>query len=335
MSSIGFGIIGCGGISNVHLTALSKRDDARVVCVADVNPEAAKAQAERYQVAKWVTDPAELVAMPEVQAVVVCTPTFRHAEGVLAAAAAGKHVLCEKPISLSLEEADQMIAACEKAGSLFMVAFVRRFCNEWLKLRDIIREGRLGRPVVWRTANASSGPASPWFLDAEKGGGPFIDGCVHDWDFARFTFGEPEKVVASISRMKETTTALDTGTAIVKFKSGDEIVRTWSWGLPGTACSGQSMQDVIGPKGALRFPGAPAEGSKLNYFYYIDGDGKEHPIEYEHTGGQEWFDAQMDHFVTCVREGRRPCVTGEDGRNATELALAVLKAGASRETVHL
>lgn len=333
MSTLGFGIIGAGGISNVHLTALSKRDDAQVVALADVNAETAQRQAERYHVERWVTDYHDLLTIPEIDAVVVCTPTYLHPDPVCDAAAAGKHVLCEKPIAMTLADADRMIHACQKAGVLFQMAFVRRFCNEWLKLREIIQEGLLGRPVIWRTATASSGPGRPWYLDAEKGGGPFVDGCVHDWDFARFIFGEPERAVASLLRLKEHTTALDTGTAIVRFRSGDEIVRTWSWGLPGTKCRGQGMQDVIGPRGALRFPGAPAPGSKVNTFTFVDGDGVEHPIEYVHTTGQEWFDAQMDHFITCIREGRQPCVTGEDGRKALEIALAVLKAGSTREPV--
>lgn len=336
MSTIGFGVIGCGGISNVHLTALSKRDDARIVCVSDINPDAARGQAEKYGAGKWVTDANELLAMPEVNAVVVCTPTFLHPEYVIAAAKAGKHVLCEKPIAMTLEDADRMIAACDEAGVFFMIAFVRRFCNEWLKLREIIQSGVLGRPVLWRGVSGSSGPRSPWFLDAQKGGGPFIDGCVHDWDFARFTFGEPEVVLASVRHMKEgDSTSLDTGSAIVRFQSGDELMRSWTWGLPGTACRTQSLSDVIGPKGALRFPGAPAQGSKTNSFILTDGEGVEHALEYEHTIGQEWFDAQMDHFVTCIKEGRQPSVTGVDGKKALAIALAVLEAGRTHKPVVL
>lgn len=336
MSTIGFGVIGCGGISNAHLTPLSKRDDARIVCVSDINPEAARGQAEKYGAEKWVTDARELLAMPEVDAVVVCTPTFLHPEGVLAAAAAGKHILCEKPIALSLEDADRMIAACDKAGVLFMIAFVRRFCSEWLKLRDIIQSGEMGRPVLWRGVSGSSGPHSPWFLDAEKGGGPFIDGCVHDWDFARFTFGEPEVVLASVRHMKEgDSTSLDTGSAIVRFQSGDELMRSWTWGLPGRACRSQGMHDVIGPKGALRFPGAPAAGSSMNQFVLTDGDGVEHALEYPHAGGPDWFAAQMDHFVSCIKEGKQPSVTGEDGKKAIAIALAVLEAGRTHKPVVL
>ena len=331
MSKIGFGFVGGGGISNVHLTALSKRDDAQIVCIADVNPDTAKAQAEKYQAGGWVTDNREMLATPGIDAVVVCTPTFLHAEPAIAAAQAGKHLLCEKPMAMTLADCDRMMAASEAAGKYLMIAFVRRFCNEWLKLREILQAGTLGHPVLWRGVSGSSGPRSPWFLDAEKGGGPFIDGCVHDWDFARFTFGEVAQVNGSIWHMKEGTTSLDTGTALVRFQSGDELMRSWTWGLPGAACRAQGMADVIGPKGTLFFPGAPVDGK--GYFTHIDGEGQENKIEFDYTGGQEWFDAQMDHFVTCLKEGRTPSVTGLDGKKAVEIALGVMEAGSKRQPI--
>jgi predicted dehydrogenase len=146
MSKIGFGVIGCGRISENHFQGLSKLPDAQVVCTADVNLEAAQEKAQKYGASKWVADYHELLAMPEVEAVVVCVPTFLHADVVCAAAAAGKHVLCEKPIAMKLEDAKRMTAACEAAGVRFQVGFVRQFSTEWLKLREVITSGRIGRP---------------------------------------------------------------------------------------------------------------------------------------------------------------------------------------------
>lgn len=329
MSQTGFGIIGCGRISESHLQALSKLPRARVVCVADVNTEAAQRQAEKHGVPRWVADYHELLALPEVEAVVVCVPTFLHAEVVCAAAAAGKHVLCEKPIAMTVEDATRMTAACAVAGVRFMVAFVRHFSPEWLKLREVIASGRLGRPVIWRHSAAIRVPPLRWFVDAQRGGGPFLDGCVHDYDFARSIFGEAEWALGSLTRLSEHSTALDTGTAIVHFQSGDEIVRSWSWGLPGPNCNVPSVQDVIGPGGALRFPAA-GEASNL---YVINGEGESEAIPFEATTGQDWFDRQMAHFLTCIEEGRAPVATGADGTKALEIALAVLQAGETHELV--
>lgn len=335
MNAIGFGIIGCGRISESHFHALTRLRDARIVCVADINAENAQRQAEKHGAERWVTGYHELLAMPEVQAVVVCLPTFLHAEVVCAAAAAGKHVLCEKPIAMTLEDADRVIAACKSAGTLLQIGFVRHFSTEWLKLREIIQSGRLGRPVIWRQTIGIRVPPLRWFVDAEKGGGPFLDGCIHDYDFGRFIFGEPEMALGSLSRLSEHSTALDTGTAIVRFRSGDEIVRNWSWGLPDPDCHTTPSQDVIGPLGALRFPDNRDANPRVSHFSFINGDAQEETIPFERTSGQDWFDRQMEHFIDCIHEGRQPNATGEHGRKALEIALAVLQAGASRQSVML
>ncbi len=331
MSEIGFGVIGCGRISENHLQALAKAPGTRLQCVADVNAELAQGRAEQHGASAWVADYRELLAMSEVDAVVVCAPTFLHAEIVCAAAETGKHVLCEKPIAMKLEDAERMIAFCEGAGVRFMVGFVRHYSPQWLKLREIIVSGRIGRPVIWRNTVAIRIPPLRWFVDADRGGGPFIDGCVHDYDFARAIFGEAEWAMGSLMRFSETTTALDTGTAVIHFESGDELMRSWSWGLPGPSVRMASTEDVIGPGGGIRFPTAE-EGSAL---FVVNGDGSEEPMPYEQTTGQDWFDRQMAEFVACIREKREPLASGTRGIRALEIALAVLRAGQTHELVSI
>ncbi|MHB8994878.1 MAG: Gfo/Idh/MocA family protein [Armatimonadota bacterium] len=331
MSKMGFGVIGCGRISENHLQGLSKLPAAQLVCTADVNLEAAQKQAEKYGASKWVADYHELLAVPEVEAVIVCVPTFLHAEIVCAAAAAGKHVLCEKPIAMNLEDAKRMTAACDAAGVRFQVGFVRQFSTEWLKLREIIASGRIGRPVMWRHACAIRTPFLRWFIDGEKGGGPFLDGCIHDYDFARSIFGEAEWAMGSLSTMSEHSTSLDTGTAIIHFDSGDEIMRSWSWALPGPSCNSAAWQDVIGPGGAIRFPKAD-EGANL---FVVNGDGSEEAVPFEATTGQDWFDRQMAHFVGCIQDGSEPIATGAQGIKALEIGLAVLEAGTTHQCVKI
>ncbi|MEN6547021.1 MAG: Gfo/Idh/MocA family oxidoreductase [Armatimonadia bacterium] len=329
MSKIGFGVIGCGRISESHLQGLSKLPDAQLVAAADINIESAQRQAEKYGASKWVADYHELLAMPEVEAVIVCVPTFLHADVVCAAAAAGKHVLCEKPIAMKMEDAVRMTDACAAADVRFGLGFVRQFSTEWLKMREIITSGRIGRPVLWRHACAIRVPFLRWFVDREKGGGPFIDGLIHDYDFALSTFGDAEWAMGSLMTFSEHSTALDTGSAIVHFKSGDEIVRSWSWGLPGPSCNSAAWHDVIGPGGAIRFPKAD-EGANL---FVINGDGSEEAVPYEPAGGQEWFDRQIAHFADCVKEGKEPLATGAHGIKALEIALAVLQAGETHQLV--
>ncbi len=329
MSKIGFGVVGCGRISESHLVGLAKLPDAQFVCGADVNLDSAREKAEKYGAAKWVADYHEMLALPEVDAVIVCVPTFLHAEVVCAAAAAGKHVLCEKPIAMKMEDAVRMTEACAAADVRFMIGFVRHFSTEWLKMREVVLSGRLGRPVLWRHAMAGRVPFLRWFVDKEKGGGPFIDGLVHDYDFARSIFGEAEWAMGSLMTFSEHSTALDTGSAIIHFRSGDELVRSWSWGMPGPSCTSAPWHDVIGPGGALRFP----KGNEGANLFVVNPDNSEEAVPFEPSGGQDWFDQQIAHFVQCVQDGTEPLAGGERGQKALAIALAVLEAGRTHQTV--
>ena len=329
MSEIGIGFIGCGGIHSAHAPHVVEHPQAHIACAMDVSEQAAKAHCEKYGTKCWTTDLDELLARDDVDAVVACTPTGFHPRSVIAAAQAGKHVLCEKPMAMTVAECEEMAAACEKAGVILQVAFVRHFCNEWHKMREIIQEGMIGRPVQWRSVSGGSGAPTAWFFDARLGGGPFIDGAVHNYDWARFTFGEAARVCANLRRMKADTTAWDTGTAVVDFDSGDQLVMVWSWGLPGfgSTVRADGAHDILGPKGAILFPG----GGKLQ----VNLEDGQHEVVYEPDTGADWFRRQMAHFIECVQTGSQPDVGAAEGIGATRIAEAILDIGDEPAVVDL
>ena len=232
-------------------------------------------------------------------------------------------------MAMTVADCGAMAQACRDAGVVLQIGFVRHFCNEWLKLREIIQAGTIGRPVVWRSLTGSSGARLPWYFDREIGGGPFIDGEVHSYDFAQFIFGEAAGVVTDVRRLKSGTTALDTGTVLVNFASGDQQVLAWSWGLPGFAyhISADSAHDVLGPLGAITFPG----GSQLKV-HLEDG---EHLVDFEADSGADWFRKQMAHTVQCCRTGREPEAGAAEGREATRIAAAALSGGDGSRIVAL
>jgi predicted dehydrogenase len=321
MAKLGIGLIGCGGIHNAHAPHLIDNDEAYIACAMDVREDAAKAHCEKYGTKAWTTSRAELLARDDVDAVVVCTPTGFHKEAVLDAAAAGKHVLCEKPMAMTVADCEAMDRAGRDAGVVLQIAFVRHFCNEWLKLREIVQAGTIGRPVVWRSLSGGSGAPTPWFFDKEIGGGPFIDGAVHSYDFARFIFGEASNVVTDIRRLKANTTAWDTGTVIVNFASGDQQIVCWSWGLPGFGgkVPADSAHDVLGPLGSIMFPG----GNQLR----VCLERGEQMVEFEADAGADWFRRQMAHFLGCCRTGEPPVTGAREGIEATRIAEAALSVG--------
>ena len=319
MSKLGIGFIGCGGIHTAHAPSLVDNPDAFIACAMDVNPDAVKAHQENYGTKCGTTSLEELLAHPEVEAVVVCTPTGFHHDGVMAAAAAGKHILCEKPMAMSVADCEEMDAAAKKAGVVLQIAFVRHFCNEWMKLREILQDGMIGSPVVWRQISASSPPGAPWFVDKEIGGGPFIDGAIHSYDFANFTFGKCSNVVVDIRKMSPDSTAWDTGTVLVNYESGDQQIVCWSWGLPRSGISGGNAHDVLGPEGVITFPG----GNKLTV---TRADGV-HEVEFVADDGGMWFRSQMAHFVECCKTGAQPVTGGAEGIAAERIAMAALDNG--------
>ncbi|MEN6644703.1 MAG: Gfo/Idh/MocA family oxidoreductase, partial [Armatimonadia bacterium] len=283
MSKLGIGFIGCGGIHNAHAPHLVDNDEAYIACAMDVNADAAKAHCEKYGTKRWTTSVDELLATPEVDAVIICTPTGLHKDLVLKAAAAGKNIFCEKPMAMNVADCEIMDKAARDAGVVLQIGFVRHFCNEWLKLRELIQSGIIGRPVVWRSVSGGSGAPTPWFFNKELGGGPFIDGAVHSYDWARYIFGEATNVVTDIRKLKADTTAWDTGTVIVNFESGDQQLIIWSWGLPGFGgkVKADSAHDVLGPLGSITFPG----GNKLQ----VNLEEGEQEVEFEADGGTDWF----------------------------------------------
>ena len=329
------GIIACGGMGAHHSRTMTKIDAAQIVACADVNEEARNKLSQAHNIPNVFADYNDLLKLDEVDAVFVCLPTFLHRDAVVAAAKAGKDIFCEKPISMSLDHAQEMIDVCKENNVKLMVGFVRRFDNSWGKLRELIQSGIIGRPVLWRQCSASGGPASPWFLDAEKGGGPLIDGAVHNHDFNRSMFGEAELAMGSMKTYKSDSTSLDTGTGLVRFRSGDEVMLSWSWGLP-KGCTAQSLNDVLGPKGSIVF-NAPAdkfpEGAspQTHGGYTVNfGDG-ESRVEV-HEKNDMFFD-EVSHFIDCVDNDKEPEVTGVNGKRALEIGMAILESSRTGQSV--
>ena len=331
------GIIGCGGMGRHHTGALQRLEGVGISAVADVNAEAAASLKEMAGAAHCFTDYQDLLKLQELDAVFICLPTGLHRDAVTAAAAARKHIFCEKPIAMKLEDAQAMIDACREAGVVFMIGFVRRFDNDWGKIRELIQSDAIGRPVVWRHCTAGAGPGALWYVDKDMGGGPLIDGAVHNYDFARYTFGEAKRAAGSMKHFRTDATGWDTGTGIVNFESGDDLMLSWSWGLP-RGSAGGGLFDFMGPKGALTGP-VPAEelpegvGPATHGAYRLTLAEGEQRIEVFEKNNM--FHDEVDHFVECLRGGADCRVTGEDGKRALEIGLAILESSKIGETMVL
>lgn len=335
MKKVNLGIIGLGGMGNHHAQSLVRMEGVEILAAADTDSNRIKQFTKKYRIKYSFAGYRQLLDVEEIDAVLICLPTFLHAEVVVSAAKKGKDIFCEKPIAMNLKDADRMIKVCQENRVKFMIGFVRRFDNFWGKAREIIKEGILGRPVIWHDTASSTGASYPWYFDKEKGGGPLIDGAVHNYDFAYWTFGEARRVYATTKTFKKNISAIDTGSAIIEYSSGDEHVISWSWGLPKGSFGGR-LTDIIGPKGALLFPGSfdPSEvpksidQEKYGIFCLLRKEGKKEWIKYRKN---DMFFDEIFHFVSCIKRSKKPKVSGKDGKRALRIGLAILQSG----SIHL
>ncbi|HLE14421.1 MAG TPA: Gfo/Idh/MocA family oxidoreductase, partial [Anaerolineales bacterium] len=189
------GIVGVGFMGTTHAAGWEETG-AQLAGMAAETVEAAQQLAGQYEVKNYP----DLAAMlPDVDVVDICTPTHLHLEMVLQAAAAGKHVVCEKPLARTVNQCREMLAACRQAGVQLLVAHVVRYFPEYALARRLVAEGQIGRPGVLRLTRGSYRPKKPegnWFLDEEKSGGILMDLMIHDYDYARWIAGEVESVYA-------------------------------------------------------------------------------------------------------------------------------------------
>ena len=188
------GMIGCGGMGRHHANVLTKKLGHTIVAASDAFDETRERFGAEYPKTQMFGNHAEMLDKAKPDVVWNCLPTFLHTDVTLDCIRAGAHVMIEKPMALTSAECETMGRAATGAGIKLMVALCRRFDNFWGKLKTLLTKDEvIGRPVVWRHMNAMGSPRT-WFVDKDKGGGPFIDGCVHNYDFCLWTFGAAKSV---------------------------------------------------------------------------------------------------------------------------------------------
>ncbi len=317
------GVIGTGGIAQSHMRAIEANDNIRLVAAMDVVAERAEAAVEKYG-GKAYTNVEDLLGDPNVEAVHVCTPHSLHIDHVVAAAEAGKHVLVEKPMALSVSECDRMIDACEKAGKTLMVGQVMRYYPINHKIKDMIAGGEIGkvghlmrrRYSYFDTMKPGSNYPK-WYLDLEVGGV-----CVlycfgpHEYDILPWYLDSP--VVEVFSRGTESTELYhgqkDSYTTLMTHANGAVSL------LSQTVVShtGAHDQYIIGSKGSMLM-----SGSKLLL------NGKE--VSVEGTSGEGMLN-QIREFAECCMEGREPDASGRSVRH-TMAVIEAAKESAERNKV--
>ena len=321
---IRLGLIGLGNMGTFQADSFSRVRACRLVAGADVSPVACERFSQKFPEVRVIESPKAMLADKDLDAVIVVCPTLFHKQHAIDALRAGKHVLCEKPMARTVGDGRKMIEAARRARRLLMVAHCRRFDPKWLRLARLVRNGTLGRPLLWRSVVSSRGPGD-WFLDDKIGGGPLFDGAIHNYDFANMMFGAPVRVNSHALKLDPKVTCVDTGTSLIEYRRGDQLLVTWSW-----AHKGANSCDVLGPKGSLIFgPGRlcppAADQGEYAYFCLTNSAGKDRLIRIQYDPYAMYVN-QARHFVDCIRGKVSKCLaTPQDALKAVAVGEAVLK----------
>ena len=312
---LNIGLLGCGRIGQVHARSVGQLDGARVVAVADVFPEAAQALAAGAGAQVRETD--ALIASPDVDAVVIGTPTDTHYDLIHAAAAAGKAIFCEKPVDMSAVRIRECIKVVEAAGVPFLTAFQRRFDPNFANLQARLRAGEIGQVEI--VTILSRDPSPPPLSYIKSSGGIFRDMMIHDFDMARFLLGEePVQVFAVGSALvdPEIGNAGDIDTAAVTLTTASGKICQISNSRRATYGYDQRVE-VHGSGGMLRV------GNIMeNTVQSATGSGfRSSPAQHFFLERYEAaYRAEMGHFAQSVVDGQRPTPGIEDGLKAQLLA---------------
>ncbi|MDP9181013.1 MAG: Gfo/Idh/MocA family oxidoreductase [Chloroflexota bacterium] len=314
--SLGFGVIGVGAIGRLHAEHLAARIPcARLVAVADINIPAARAAAERLDVAAYPNH-AALLADPGVTAVAICTPRETHAPIIKDAAAAGKHIFCEKPLAGSLEEIDDAMAAVARAGVMLQVGFNRRFDASFAHVHDTIAAGGIGAPqiihIVSRDPEPADGRASRTPADL------ILETTIHDLDMARYLAGSEITSVHALGLPASEPGRLEGAIIVLSLATG--VVATIDNHLRSAFGYDQRLE-VFGTAGALSIANeTPHRATLAGKAGIIDPL----PLHFFAERYVDSYIAELSAFARCVAEKTAPPVTASDGRAAVVAALAAL-----------
>jgi predicted dehydrogenase len=346
---LGFAIVGCGMIARFHARALEEVADARVVALVSRNPANAESLADSLGTKCAVaTDLTPVLARRDVDVVVVTTPSGAHLEPALAAAAAGKHVVVEKPLEITLERCDRLIEACDRNRVQLATIFPSRFGDANRALKDAVTAGRFGRLTLGETTCKWWRPQSYYDEGGWKGtraldgGGALMNQAIHNVDLLSWIMGPVTQVTGFTAMLAhERIEVEDTAVACLRFASGAlgviQAATSVHPGLPKTiAVHGDHGTVIVEQDDILRWeltPEIPEDRLIKERFAQKTGasGGSSNPAAISHQGHAR----QLSDFVRSIQTGKPPQIDGREGRKAVEIILAIYQAMATGRTVEI
>jgi len=312
MKKVRIGVIGAGRIGRMHAENLVFRvPEAEVVAVSDLRLEAAQACAAALGLAGAHKDHRPILDDKKIDAVLVCSSTDTHSLLIEEAAAAGKHIFCEKPIDFELARIDRALAAVKKAGVKLQIGFNRRFDHNFKRIRQAVAGGEIGKP--WMLRITSRDPAPPPIEYVKVSGGIFLDMMIHDFDMARFLIGsEVEEVYTLAGVMVDPAIgkAGDLDTAIVSLKFANGVIGTID-NCRQAVFGYDQRAEVLGSQGMAATENDRPNTARISTARTVSED---LPLNFFLERYTESYVNEMKSFIRSVTEGRETEVGGLDGR---------------------
>lgn len=345
--SIGFGIIGTGTIAKFHALAIGAIPHAHVAGCFNHTPDKANAFAGEHG-GRACTSLDDLLALPDLQVVTICTPSGAHLEPAIAAAKAGKHVIVEKPLEITLDRCDEIIRTCDEMGVRLATIFPSRFSPANLALKQAIEQGRFGRLTLgdtyvkwWRSQEYydSGGWRGTWQLD---GGGAFMNQAIHNVDLLSWLMGDVTDVCGMTATLAhERIEVEDVGSAVVKFASGaigtlQASTSVYPGLLKRTEIHGTTGSAIVEQDHILLWEFAEKRSEDADILATLGkssetSGGAADPKAISFAGHQR----QFEDFLKALASGSEPVVDGREGRKSVEIILAIYESSRTGRRVSL
>jgi myo-inositol 2-dehydrogenase / D-chiro-inositol 1-dehydrogenase len=322
-SKVKVGIIGSQFEADIHVASFQMMpEESEVVAIASPTPGNAERLAQKYSVPRFFLDYREMLKEPDIEMVTITAPNHLHAQMTIDIAKAGKHVVCEKPLCMTLAEADEMIDTCHRQGVLLAYAEELFFTPKYVKAKEMADQGAFGKVHLVKQSEKHSGPHSPWFWDVERaGGGALMDLGCHGIAFCYWFLNRPaiKSIYAQLGTLVHgnKTKADDEALCIIEFENGALGLIEDSWNRPGGMTD---RAEVYGDGGVtyadLHMGNALPTYSERGFGYAVEKapstQGWSYPVFEEHWN--YGIPQEMRHFARCVRGKETLQATGEDGR---------------------
>ena len=318
------GVVGLGRLGRVYVRDLATRiPETTVVAVADTNGTLAQEMADEFGVAKAYGDPGDLIAAPDVDAVVVVSPTHTHRDIVIESVARKKPTFCEKPLALSLDDCRTMHSAVVNSGAFFQMGFMRRFDPGYAAAKTQVNDGRIGRPVVFKSTSRDPFRPSLEYANPASSGGILVDMAIHDFDLARWFMGEVKSVAAVGGTLAypELATVGDIDNAIATMVFADgclgviDVTRNGFYGY-------DISTELLGTAGTIRIGYLRETPITVMTKNSVAHD----TVPYFMERFERAYTLQLQNFARNVLEGREAPVTIDDGVEALRVSLAATEA---------